>query len=73
MKLRLLEDILKQSEKYLKFENKKKCFLCDEMFSYGTYKLNRYIYISNNNTYDSPHDYVCQEWKKKNIYNNKEE
>ena len=55
-KLRLLEDILKQSEKYLKFENKKKCFLCNESYSYGTYKLNRYIWEDNLTHYIEKHN-----------------
>jgi hypothetical protein len=43
-KLLLLEDILKKSDKFLSFENKKKCFLCDDAYSTGTYKLNKYIW-----------------------------
>ena len=43
-KIKLLEEILKKSEKFLYFENKKKCFLCDNAYSFGTYKLNQYIW-----------------------------
>jgi hypothetical protein len=43
-KLKILENILKKSDKFLYFENKKKCFLCDEKYATGTYKLNQYIW-----------------------------
>jgi len=55
-KIILLEKILKKSEKYLEFENKKKCFLCDESYSYGTYKLNRYIWEDNLTHYIEKHN-----------------
>ena len=42
-KIRLIESLIKK-EKFLKFENKKKCFLCDEEYATGTFKLNKYIW-----------------------------
>jgi hypothetical protein len=55
-KLKILEEILKKSEKYLKFENKKKCLLCDESYGYGTYKLNKYIWEDNLTHYIKIHN-----------------
>jgi hypothetical protein len=55
-KLKLLENILSSSEKYLKFENKKKCKLCDKSYSYGTYKLERYIWEDNLTHYIEIHN-----------------
>jgi hypothetical protein len=43
-KLKTLELILLKSEKFLKFDNKKKCKLCDKSYSSGTYKLERYVW-----------------------------
>ena len=43
-KIKILESVLKKSDKFLKFENDKKCKLCDEYKSTGTYKLNKYIW-----------------------------
>ena len=42
-KLKLIEKLIKP-EKFLKFENKKKCYLCNNADSSGTYKLGRYIW-----------------------------
>ena len=55
-KIKLLENILNKSGKYLKFENKKKCFLCNDSYSYGTYKLNRYIWEDNLTHYIEKHN-----------------
>ena len=43
-KIKILESVLKKSYKFLKFKNDKKCKLCDEYKSTGTYKLNKYIW-----------------------------
>jgi hypothetical protein len=42
-KLKLIESLIKK-EKFLKLENKKKCFLCDEAYATGTFKLGKYIW-----------------------------
>jgi hypothetical protein len=55
-KLKLLESILLKSQKYLKFENKKKCKLCNESYSYGTYKLEKYIWEDNLTHYIEKHN-----------------
>ena len=63
-KLKILENILKKSEKYLKFEIEKKCILCDKLAtsklslitSSGTYKLNKYIWEDNLTHYIEVHN-----------------
>ena len=55
-KLKILEDVLKKSEKYLKFETKKKCLLCDKSYGFGTYKLNKYIWEDNLTHYIESHN-----------------
>ena len=42
-KLSLIETLIK-AEKFLKFENKKKCLLCDEEHATGTFKIGKYIW-----------------------------
>lgn len=55
-KLKILEKILMKSEKFLPFENKKKCKLCDNSYSTGTYKLDRYIWEDNLTHYIEVHN-----------------
>ena len=55
-KLKILENILKKSGKYLKFENEKKCLLCNKSIGYGTYKLNKYIWEDNLTHYIEVHN-----------------
>ena len=54
-KLKFVESLLKKEEKFLKFENKKKCLLCDESYSIGTYKLTKYIWEDNLTHYIEKH------------------
>ncbi len=54
-KLTILEKVLKDSDKFLKFENKKKCLLCDKSYSTGTYKLEKYIWEDNLTHYIEKH------------------
>ena len=55
-KLKNLEKILDNSNKFLKFENKKQCFLCDKSYSFGTYKLDKYIWEDNLSHYVEKHN-----------------
>lgn len=55
-KIKYLEKILFDSKKYLEFENKKKCKLCDQSYSNGTYKLERYIWEDNLTHYIEKHN-----------------
>ena len=54
-KLKFIENLLKKEERFLKFENKKKCLLCDESYSTGTYKLTKYIWEDNLTHYIEKH------------------
>jgi hypothetical protein len=55
-KLKTLENVLLNSNKFLKFENKKKCKLCDKSYGTGTYKLDRYIWEDNLTHYIEKHN-----------------
>ena len=55
-KLKVLEKVLLNSGKYLKFDNKKKCKLCNESHSYGTYKLEKYVWEDNLTHYIEKHN-----------------
>jgi len=55
-KLKILEKVLLSSNKFLKFENKKKCLLCNKSSSTGTYKLDKYIWENNLSHYIEEHN-----------------
>lgn len=55
-KLKYLEKILLKSGKYRKFDNIKKCKLCDESYSNGTYKLEKYMWEDNLTHYINRHN-----------------
>jgi hypothetical protein len=55
-KIKILEKVLDNSKKFLKFENKKPCFLCNKSYSTGTYKLDKYIWEDNLTHYVEKHN-----------------
>lgn len=55
-KLKVLEKVLLDSGKFLKFEKIKECKLCDKSYSTGTYKLDRYVWEDNLTHYIEVHN-----------------
>ncbi len=55
-KLKVVEKVLDNSDKFLKFDEKKPCYLCDKSYSKGTYKLDKYIWEDNLTHYIEKHN-----------------
>ena len=55
-KMKILEKILMDSGKFIKFNETKKCKLCDKSHSQGTYKLERYVWHDDLTHYVEKHN-----------------